>query len=139
MAEQQKAHSKNATAPAFRIDTQFHEILTKGTKAASPPAGGQAQELPTPVFPQYPHLLQVDDSKFQASRGISNPYRRRWTAPHIYRAMRGWLFPYVKSRILPGDFHPIIAYLFTEWKCNLDCHYCWAFDNRVKGMAEDIA
>jgi len=53
--------------------------------------------------------------------------------------MRGWLFPYVKSRVLPGDFHPIIAYLFTEWKCNLDCHYCWAFDNRVKGMTEDTA
>jgi MoaA/NifB/PqqE/SkfB family radical SAM enzyme len=45
----------------------------------------------------------------------------------------------MKSRILPGNFHPIIAYLFTEWKCNLDCHYCWAFDNRVKGMTEDVA
>ena len=53
--------------------------------------------------------------------------------------MRGWLFPYVRSRVLPGDFHPIIAYLFTEWKCNLDCHYCWAFDNKVKGMTEDVA
>jgi MoaA/NifB/PqqE/SkfB family radical SAM enzyme len=53
--------------------------------------------------------------------------------------MRGWLFPYIRSRALPGDFHPIIAYLFTEWKCNLDCHYCWAFDNKVKGMTEDIA
>ena len=41
--------------------------------------------------------------------------------------------------LLPGDFHPIIAYLFTEWKCNLDCHYCWAFDNTVKGMSEDVA
>ena len=41
--------------------------------------------------------------------------------------------------MLPGDFHPIIAYLFTEWKCNLDCHYCWAFDNTVKGMTEDTA
>src|SRR6266571_9231639 len=37
------------------------------------------------------------------------------------------------------SFHPIIAYLFTEWKCNLDCHYCWAFDNSVKGMTEDMA
>jgi sulfatase maturation enzyme AslB (radical SAM superfamily) len=53
--------------------------------------------------------------------------------------MRGWLFPYVKSRVRPGDFHPIIAYLFTDWKCNLDCHYCWAFDDRVKGMTEDTA
>lgn len=34
---------------------------------------------------------------------------------------------------------PIIAYLFTEYKCNLDCHYCWAFDNRVKSMTEETA
>ena len=33
----------------------------------------------------------------------------------------------------------MVAYLFTGWKCNLDCHYCWAFDNRVKGMTEDTA
>jgi len=45
----------------------------------------------------------------------------------------------VKSRVLPGDFHPIIAYLFTEYKCNLDCHYCYSFDNRVKGMTEEVA
>jgi MoaA/NifB/PqqE/SkfB family radical SAM enzyme len=49
------------------------------------------------------------------------------------------MFPWMKSRILPGDFQPIIAYLFVEWKCNLDCHYCWAFDNRIKGMTEDTA
>jgi MoaA/NifB/PqqE/SkfB family radical SAM enzyme len=53
--------------------------------------------------------------------------------------MRGWAVPWLKSRVLPRDFHPIIAYLFTEWKCNLDCHYCWAFDNRVQGMTEEIA
>lgn len=39
----------------------------------------------------------------------------------VYGAMRGWLFLWIKSRILAGDFHPIIAHLFTEWKCNLDC------------------
>ncbi len=65
--------------------------------------------------------------------------KRKWTAPLVMRAVNGWLVPYVKSRVLPGDFHPVIAYLFTEWKCNLDCHYCWAFDNTVKGMSEDVA
>ena len=53
--------------------------------------------------------------------------------------MRGWLFPYIRSRVLPGDFHPITSYLFVEYKCNLDCWYCWAFDNKVKGMTEDTA
>ena len=41
--------------------------------------------------------------------------------------------------VLPGEFHPIIAYLFVEYKCNLDCRYCWAFNNKVKGMTEDTA
>ena len=53
--------------------------------------------------------------------------------------MRGWAMPWIRSRVLPGEFHPIIAYLFNEWKCNLDCHYCWAFDNTVRGMTEDTA
>ena len=57
----------------------------------------------------------------------------------IYHAMQGWLFPYIRSRVTAGDFHPLIAYLFTEFKCNLDCHYCWAFDNKIKGMSEDTA
>lgn len=53
--------------------------------------------------------------------------------------MCGWLFPYIRSRVLPGDFHPVTAYLFTDYKCNLDCWYCWAFNSRVSGMTEDIA
>ena len=53
--------------------------------------------------------------------------------------MQGWLFPYIRSRVTAGDFHPLISYLFSEFKCNLDCHYCWAFDNKVKGMSEDTA
>jgi MoaA/NifB/PqqE/SkfB family radical SAM enzyme len=57
----------------------------------------------------------------------------------VARALRGWLYPYIGSRVRPGEFHPIVSYLFTEWKCNLDCHYCWAYDNRVKGMTEEVA
>lgn len=40
---------------------------------------------------------------------------------------------------MPGECHPLIAYLFTEWKYNLDCYYCWAFNNKVNGMMEDTA
>jgi MoaA/NifB/PqqE/SkfB family radical SAM enzyme len=41
--------------------------------------------------------------------------------------------------VLPGDFHPITAYLFIEYKCNLDCWYCSSYDNKVKGMTEGVA
>jgi MoaA/NifB/PqqE/SkfB family radical SAM enzyme len=53
--------------------------------------------------------------------------------------MRGWLFSYLRSRVLPGDFHPITAYLFLEYKCNIDCWYCWSYNNTVRGMTEGIA
>ena len=67
------------------------------------------------------------------------PEKRKWGPKDVYRYSRGWLVPYTRSRILPGEFHPITAYLFIEYKCNLDCWYCWAYDNKVKAMREDVA
>ncbi len=113
--------------------------IVNPVSALRAPQTGFPAGLPTPVFPQFPEKLgDVEpDPKFLPSG--DSPYRSRVTLPMILRAFQGWLYPYVRSRVLPGDFHPIIAYLFTEWKCNLDCHYCWAFDNRVKGMSEETA
>src|SRR5262249_19294032 len=87
--------------------------------------------LPDAAFPHRPELLTNDPWPGDGTR--------HWTRGQIYHAMRGWAFPYVKSRLLPGEFHPIVGYLFTEYKCNLDCHYCYSFDNRVKGMTEEVA
>jgi MoaA/NifB/PqqE/SkfB family radical SAM enzyme len=126
----------------FRLDVQLHDLLVKNTPRANPPgltAAAQPQILPEPVFPRHPELLSDEGFDYEAEVRQALTGRRRTTAPMVLRAMRGWLLPYFKSRVLPGEFHPIIAYLFTEWKCNLDCHYCWAFDNHVKGMTEDIA
>src|SRR6266496_844649 len=55
------------------------------------------------------------------------------------RTWKTWGSPYFKSRWYSNDLRPIIPYLFTEWKCNLDCHYCWSYNNKVKGMTEDTA
>src|SRR6202161_3457154 len=118
----------------FRVDVQLHDLLVnKNSKPKSLlPNPAEPMTLQEPEFPSRPHLADLADPE-------AIPDKRSWTAHYVYRAMRGWLFPYVRSRVMPGEFHPIIAYLFTEWKCNLDCHYCWAFDNRVKGMTEDMA
>ncbi len=141
MPAQQVSQESGESIPRFRIDVQLHQVLKSQERSRlSPvPPPRKPETLPEPVFPQHPELLRRDASRSTEQEPFTPPERRRWTAPLIYRAMRGWLFPYVKSRVLPGHFHPIIAYLFTEWKCNLDCHYCWAFDNRVKGMSEDTA
>src|SRR5580693_6097704 len=99
----------------FRVDVQLHDLLIdKNRKPKSLlPNPAEPMTLPEPIFPSRPELQNLADPE-------AVPDKRSWTAPYVYRAMRGWLFPYVRSRVAPGDFHPIIAYLFTEWKCNLD-------------------
>ncbi len=125
----------------FRLDLQLHEqLMQPAPRTAVPPAAaGQPVTLPDPVFPQHPELLNDEGIDYDAFERAAIEGRRHWTAGQILHAMRGWALPYVKSRVLPGDFHPIVAYLFTEWKCNIDCHYCWAFNNQVKGMTEEVA
>ncbi len=139
MLTQTEQTTGSGTEGRFRFDVAMHELLMNGPKPGGLIPNGEPKTLPEPVFPQYPERLgDVEpDPKFLPQG--DNPYRTRVTAPMVLRTMNGWLWPYLRSRILPGDFHPIIAYLFTEWKCNIDCHYCWAFDNRVKGMTEDTA
>jgi MoaA/NifB/PqqE/SkfB family radical SAM enzyme len=122
----------SAAAPAkFRIDVAIHDLLMNNPQGPAP-AAALGRELPEPEFPMHPERLGDPGPEVP-------PDKRTWTASQIYDKMRGWLFPYVKSRILPGEFHPITSYLFLEYKCNVDCWYCWAFNNKVKGMTEDVA
>ncbi len=133
--------STPVTPPPARlkgVDISLHEFLMTGEREKpryQPPAGAK---LPDAVFPHFPEILATAGQDLNTPPWTEPP-QRHWTIPQIYRGLRGYLFPYVRSRVLPGDFHPIIAYLFTEWKCNLECHYCWAFNNTVKGMTEPVA
>ncbi len=121
-----------AAAPKFRIDVDIHNLLMNSGSSRPAAVLPRGRTLPEAIYPQYPTRLSDPGP-------ASVPEKRDWTLPQAYRIMRGWLFPYIRSRVLPGEFHPITAYLFVEYKCNLDCWYCWAFDNRVKGMTEDVA
>jgi hypothetical protein len=117
-------------APAkFRIDVDIHNLLMNSASSGPPPAEARGATLPEPVFPQYPERLKDPGPEVP-------PEKRDWTYDQVWRKVRGWLLPYVRSRVMPGDFHPITAYLFLDYKCNLDCWYCWAFNNKVKGMTE---
>jgi len=114
----------------LRLDRWVKELERSGPLRAPLPPSPELQSLPEPAFPRHPELLGRDGPVVQ---------ERRWTAPLIVRKAKGWLVPYIESRVLPGDIHPIIAYLFTDWKCNVDCHYCPSWDNHVPGMTEDVA
>jgi organic radical activating enzyme len=119
-----------ASAPKFRIDVDIHNLLMDSSRQPVKPT--VAKGLPEPTFPQYPEKLADPGPEIA-------PEKRDWSLSQAYRAMRGWLFPYIRSRVMPGEFHPITAYLFVEYKCNLDCWYCWAYNNKVKGMTDDVA
>jgi len=115
----QRFEEQHEAPPAFRLDVQLHDLLTKSPAPRPvllPKSDGD--KFPEPVFPQHPALMAQDDN-YEENLARAKAGKRKWTAPLVYRAMNGWLFPYMKSRVLPGPFHPIIAYLFTEWKCNL--------------------
>ncbi len=122
----------SSTQPTFRIDVAINDLLLHSAPQKPTPLKPKGAVLPEPVFPQHPELL--DDPGPETP-----PEKRHWSRGELLRKARGWLVPYLRSRVLPGSFHPITAYLFSEYKCNLDCWYCWSFDNRVKGMSEDVA
>jgi MoaA/NifB/PqqE/SkfB family radical SAM enzyme len=116
----------NYAAPAFRVDVPLYTLLQQSSNRPQFNQQGEIT-LPDPVFPQQTWTRDMKRSGFayHANNGV--------------RAFRRWLVPYIQSRVLFDEFRPLLSYLFTEWKCNLDCHYCWAFDNSVKGMSEEVA
>ena len=121
-----------ATVPKSRIDLNIHnQLMNSGSHGPEAPLD-EGQTLPEPIYPQFPEKLADPGPE-------TPPDHRDWTLSQVHRKMKGWLVPYIRSRVMPGEFHPIIAYLFVEYKCNLDCWYCWAYNNKIKGMTEDTA
>jgi MoaA/NifB/PqqE/SkfB family radical SAM enzyme len=116
----------------LRLEAWVKDLEAAGSTRAPLAPSREARSLPEPVFPRRPELLR-DASADPVVQ------ERHWTLPLVWRKTRAWLVPYLKSRVLPGSFHPILAYLFTDWKCNVDCHYCPSWDNKVPGMTEDVA
>ncbi len=55
------------------------------------------------------------------------------------RAFRRWVVPYINSRIHENEFRPLLCYLYTEWQCNIDCHYCFQYNNDLSGMDLETA
>jgi MoaA/NifB/PqqE/SkfB family radical SAM enzyme len=63
----------------------------------------------------------------------------RYKSLNGVRAVRRWAIPYLNSRLHARDFRPVLCYLFTEWRCNIDCHYCFQYDNDRPGMDLETA
>jgi MoaA/NifB/PqqE/SkfB family radical SAM enzyme len=64
----------------------------------------------------------------QSSHGVKHHFQ------NFSMAYRSWLQPYIKARLHPKEFRPILCFLYTDLNCNLNCHYCYSRGKRVPGM-----
>ena len=123
MAQPQENLPTSSAAP-YRIDQKLHQILYTPSSRPTLEQLPEPAVLPEPVYPQHPDPKEMTKKEYQKLNAI-----RTW---------KTWGAPYFKSRWYSDQLRPLIPYLFTEWKCNLDCHYCWSYNNKVKGMTEDV-
>ncbi len=63
----------------------------------------------------------------------------RYKTKNGIRGVQRWVIPYFKSRVLKNRFRPMLSYLYTEYKCNIDCHYCFQHDEKRPGMTLETA
>lgn len=69
----------------------------------------------------------------------SSAAKTGYKARNALRGFRCWYVPYLKSRYYSNQFRPLLSYLYTEFKCNVNCHYCYTWDNKLKGMTLETA
>ena len=110
----------------FRLDPKTNEQLLHGKHGGAVLPKGELQRFPKPSYPERPWTRNEAMTK------------QEYNALNRNRNVHVWLMPYLKSRLYSWRFRPILSYIFTDWKCNIDCHYCWAFNNKIPGMTEDV-
>ncbi len=80
--------------------------------------------------PEWIHWTPLSGEKIHSSR---------YNLHNFARAYRSWLLPYIKSRIHSQEFRPLVAFLYTDLNCNLDCHYCYSRGKKIRGMTMQVA
>src|ERR1700676_43389 len=85
-----------ATSAKCGTDFVLHDLLMNSSQRPPAPPEPKGLTLPEPVFPQFPDRLKDPGPEIP-------PEKRKWGSKDIYRTARGWLFPYVRSRVLPSE------------------------------------
>ncbi len=79
----------------------------------------------------------------RASAGVSNgdiPLKpRKYFLDNLHRGFRSWLLPYMKGRIRPQEFRPVLAFVYTDLNCNMECNYCYSRGKNIPGMTFETA
>ncbi|MBN1849301.1 MAG: radical SAM protein [Deltaproteobacteria bacterium] len=72
-------------------------------------------------------------------RSREKTHKNRYYVNNFARAYRSWLVPYIKSRLQSESFRPVLSFLYTDLRCNVDCHYCYIQDKTILGMDMQVA
>ena len=95
------ATTEHGTTASFRVNVKLHDMLKNSLANADPldPIGPVEGGLPEPVYPQRPEIMWKTDR--------AREHFKAW------RTWKGLGAPYFKSRLMPGQLRPLIAYLFS--------------------------
>jgi hypothetical protein len=91
MERQEQVATPEEAAPAFRLDLgpDSPVVQPQPIRTTSPHPPAREEKLPEPVFPQRPELLASASAASVIGEPHVPPARRHWSAPLIYRPMRG--------------------------------------------------
>ena len=56
-----------------------------------------------------------------------------------FRAVRRWVIPWLASRLHGEEFRPLLCCLYTDWRCKIDCRYCFQYDDDRPWMTLETA
>ena len=107
MSELNSHDGFGSPVPSHRLDVPIHNLLNQSAPRPAVQRTSEGKTLPEPVFPQHPELLhELDEADIAAHQTVLRTGKREWGAAKILDNMRGWMFPYFKSRLLPATFIP---------------------------------
>ena len=79
------------------------------------PSTGAPLGLPAPVFPRHPEKCGDVEPDPRLMPRNGNTYRTSVTFPMIRRAMRGWLYPYIGSRVKRSEERRVGKECRSRW------------------------
>lgn len=80
-----------------------------------------------------------NDLKRSILKAKKEDQKTKYHLHNFTRAYRSWLLPYIKSCLYTRQFRPILAFLYTDLNCNLECHYCYSRGKKISGMTMQVA
>jgi len=89
---------------------------------------------------QSQQALKIErDPSERPKRPKNNTHSPSYQIKNFMRGYRSWLVPYMKARLHPEQFHPVLSFFYTDLNCNLDCHYCYSRGRKIPGMTMEVA